>query len=127
MIEWLTNYGVKRASWDPQDLDVYDKLHLQDQINAVRRQWVELLQCLDSTQERLLQINLEMSQLVRDMNEKATVDGVRVNSLLSVSDDYIKLEAQQKALQVAIGMINSQLDLCKSDIRILNSAMYGKF
>ena len=125
MFDYLINYGVKRHQFDYEDLDVNDRLMLQDQINKVRRDYSTLLNLLDEIQGKILECNKNIS--IRTKELIANSDGGRVNNLLNNDDEYIALEAEQQALKAGSIMVNNQIEFCKSDIRLLNSVFYNKF
>lgn len=127
MTDWLVQYGIKRHKVDYDEIDVNDRLRLEEQINASRKNWHELLSLLDDIQGKYVEINLEISNLVKNVTEESIESGIRLNQLLSINDKYITLEAQQKALSAGMSMVNNQIDFCKNDLRILNSVFYNKF
>lgn len=127
MYEWLVNYGVKQHSVKYEDVDVNDRLMLQDQINEGRRNWHDLLNLLDDVQGKYADVSAELAVLLKSLTEESIKDGVRLNTLLSTNDDYIALETRQKALGAGISMIKEQMEFFKNDLRILNSVFYNKF
>lgn len=127
-MHWLMQYGVKRqASVDYDDLDIHDKLMLEGQINKARKNCGQLLQLMDEIQEELVSVSRKMSLLVKRLTEDAERENKRVNILLSTDAEYIELEAKRDALRAGLSMVKENLDQCRSDLRILNSAMYQKF
>ena len=127
MYEWLSNYGVARHQFKVEDLDINDKVTLQEQINGARKSWSELIQLLDDIQGKYVEVSSKISKLVKKITEKAAVDGTRVNALLAVDEEYIALEAEQKALSAGLSMVNAQIEFHRNDLRVLNSAFYQKF
>lgn len=126
MLEYLTNYGVKRHNVDYLDLDITDKLNLQDQINGVRREYSQLLALLDDLHGRTLEVSRKLSERGKDILAMST--SIRSNNQLFASDDvYTALEAERDAYRSGITMVNNQIEMCKNDLRILNSALYNKF
>ena len=126
-LEWLMNYGVQKHTFDFEDIDVTDKLMLQDQINKSRKEWHTLLMLLDDIQGKIIEINKRMATIVKDETQRAQSEGSRVNLLLSTNDEYVTLEAEQKALSAGVSLINGQMEFCKNDLRVLNSVFYNKF
>ena len=127
MLNWLVNYGIKQHSIDYEEIDINDRLRLQEQINDVRKNWYELLKLLDDIQSKYNEVSVEISNLVKDLTEESMRTGVRLNQLLSTNDRYIALESKQKALSAGMTMVNNQIDFCRNDLRILNNVFYNKF
>ena len=73
------------------------------------------------------EVSVEINNIVKELTENAVKNGTRLNQELSTNDEYIQLEAEQKALTVGVSLINGQIDYCKNDLRILNSVFYAKF
>ena len=124
MIEYLLNYGVKKHNVEYEDLDVNDRLALQDQINKSRKDYFQLLSLLDEIQFKFLECNKNINERTKELLTKN--EGTR-NNILSNDDVYLTLDAELQALKTAMSMINEQIDFCKSDLRILNSVFYNKF
>ena len=124
-LEYLMNYGVKQHTMDYADLDVNDRMELQDQINKSRREYYDLLQLLDEVQFKLLNCNKRLTERTKEL--LAESGNSRINSILSSDDIYVGLDTEAQALKTAISMINDQIDFCKNDLRILNSVFYNKF
>lgn len=127
MLDWLVNYGVQQHTAKYEDVDVNDRLALQEQINSARKNWHSLISLLDDIQGKYINVMKKIAELVKKTNEKAVKEGVRVNSLLAVDEEYIALDAQQHALSAGISMVKEQIDFYKNDLRILNSVFYNKF
>ena len=125
MFEYLVNYGIKKHTFDYSDIDVNDRLMLQDQINEVRRNYSQLLKLLDDVQGKILECNAKLSKRSKELVSEN--EGTRINVLLNQDDEYLTLEAEQQALKTGASMINAQIDFCKNDLRILNSVFYNKF
>ena len=71
--------------------------------------------------------HLEFCHVPKVLTEDAERENKRVNILLSTDVEYIELEAKRDALRAGLSMVKENLDQCRSDLRILNSAMYQKF
>lgn len=125
MFEYLTNYGVQRYEIDYSDLDINDRLMLQNQINDVRKSYFKLLKLLDDIQSKYLQCTAKLSKRSKEII--ASNENIRGNSAFNSDDEYIALEAEQQALKNGMSMVNAQIDFCKNDLRILNSVFYNKF
>ena len=125
MLNYLLDYGVKSHTINYEELDINDRLMLQDQINKVRKNYYELLNLLDVVQDKYLECTKNMSKRAKELI--ASDGGSRTNSLLSSDEKYVTLEAESSALKTAMTMINGQIDFAKSDLRILNSVFYNKF
>lgn len=127
MFDYLLSYGVERHTPAYQELDIHDKLMLQDQINTARRGYFEMLQLMDEVQSKMLEVSERMKQESKRVMEQAGSEGVRPNSLFSQDDEYLSLEAKKEALSAGMNLITEQLNFYKNDLRILNSAFYAKF
>lgn len=127
MFEWLTNYGVQQHSFEHRDLNIDDRLQLQDQINEVRRNYHDTLVLMDSVQGMQNEVAREVASAVKRITAASVESGTRVNVLLSEDEEYLELDARQKALDAALRMINAQLEYWKNDLRILNSVFYNRF
>lgn len=125
MLDYLVNYGVKKFEVDYDDIDINDRLMLQDQINAVRKNYSSLLALMDDVQGKYLDCCARLAQKSKEI--LGDVSGNRTNIALKTDEDYIALEAEQEALKTGIYMIKDQIDYCKNDLRILNSVFYNKF
>lgn len=125
MLNYLVNYGVKKHTLDYQDIDINDRLALQDQINEVRRNYSNLLALLDDVQGKYLDCTARLS--IKSKEIIAEAQGARTNAVFATNDEYLELEAEQLALKSGMNMINAQIDYCKNDLRILNSVFYNKF
>lgn len=125
MFDYLVNYGIKKHQINHDDLDINDRLMLQEQINKVRKNYSSLLNLLDDVQERYLNVSKKLTNRSKEIIESS--NGTRVNNIYSSDDEYISLEAEQQALKTGMQMINAQIDFCKNDLRILNSVFYNKF
>lgn len=125
MLDYLINYGVKRHVIEYEDIDITDKLNLQDQINKVRKEYFQLLSLLDDVQKRYLDVTNSLSKRSKELIQENTSS--RNNAIFSSDDEYVSLEYEQLALKNGMNMINSQIEFCKSDLKILNSVFYNKF
>lgn len=125
MFDYLINYGIERHQVNYEDLDVNDRLMLQDQINKVRKNYSNLLNLLDNVQEKYLTVTKKLTNRSKEIIENS--NGTRVNNIYACDDEYIALDAEQQALKTGMQMINAQIDFCKNDLRILNSVFYNKF
>lgn len=125
MLNYLVNYGVKKHTLDYQDIDINDRLALQDQINEVRRNYSNLLALLDDVQGKYLDCTARLS--IKSKEIIAEAQGARTNAVFATNDEYLELEAEQLALKSGMNMVNAQIDYCKNDLRILNSVFYNKF
>lgn len=125
MLDYLINYGVQRHNFDYQDIDINDRLALQDQINEVRKNYSKLLSLLDDVQGKYLDCAARLAKKSKEIISE--YEGARTNAAFNTNDEYLMLEAEQQALKNGMNMINAQIDYCKSDLRILNSVFYNKF
>lgn len=125
MLNYLINYGVKKHEIKYEDIDINDRLMLQEQINQVRRNYSQLLELLDEVQGKYLECSNKISKKSKELIQNN--DGSRNNTIFTTNDEYLELEAEQLALKNGMNMINAQIDYCKSDLRILNSVFYNKF
>lgn len=126
MLEYLVNYGVSKKNLEYFDLDVTDKLQLQEQINNARKNYHELLILLDKVQHKYLECSAKLAKKAKELIENND-SSVRTNILFSTNEEYLAIEAEQQALKAGINMINNQIDYYKNDLRILNSIFYNKF
>lgn len=125
MLDYLINYGIETNKQKYSDLDINDRMALENQINGVRKNYFDLLNLMDQVQAKILDVNRKISQRVKEITSES--NGNRINSILSADDIYIALEAERDALKSGMNMISSQLDFYKSDLRMLNSVFYNKF
>lgn len=125
MFDYLINYGIKNHTISYEELDVIDKMQLQDQINKVRREYYDLLKLLDEVQSKNLEITKKLSNRSKELISENITS--RTNVILNSDDEYIELESEQLALKSGISMINNQLEFCKTDLKILQSVFYNKF
>ncbi len=125
MFDYLINYGVQKHSFDYSDIDVNDRMALQDQINNVRRNYSQLLILLDDIQGKIINCNNEISQIIKQVSVEN--GSSRLNSILNQNEEYVKLDAELQALKTGASMVNAQIDFYKNDLRILNSVFYNKF
>lgn len=125
MFEYLLNYGINKHTVDYEDLDINDRLALQDQINNVRKNYHNMLSLLDYVQGKYLECTEKLSKRTKDIISEQ--QGTRNNSVFNSDDEYLALEAEQTALKNGMTMINAQIDFYKNDLRILNSVFYNKF
>ena len=125
MLDYLINYGIKNHTISYEELDVIDKMQLQDQINKVRREYYDLLKLLDEVQSKNLEITKKLSNRSKELISENITS--RTNVILNSDDEYIELESEQLALKSGISMINNQLEFCKTDLKILQSVFYNKF
>lgn len=126
MLEYLINYGIGKHTVKYEDVDVIDKMNLQEQINKIRKDYYDLLNLLDEVQEKFLECNAKISRRTKEIISENVGSSMR-NSVFSSDEEYVALEAEQTALKTGISMINNQIEFCKSDLRILNSVFYNKF
>lgn len=125
MFEYLINYGIKANEVNYEDVDINDRLHLEEQINMVRKNYHSLLTLVDEINDSILQCSRKMSQLTKELMLKN--EGTSVNRLLSSDEKYIEYEAKLQALKVGLNSANNLIDYCKNDLRVLNSVFYNKF
>ena len=127
MLDYLVNYGVKKHTISYEDVDINDRLALQDQINDVRRNYSKLLKLLDDVQGKYIDCKNRLSRKSKEIISDCKLQGIRANEVFATDDEYLELEAEAEALKSGLQMINNQIDFCKSDLRILNSVFYNKF
>ena len=125
MLEYLINYGVKKHTVDHSDIDINDRLALQDQINQVRRNYSDLLSLFDDVQSKSLDCTARLSRKSKEIISEG--QGTRNNAAFITNDEYLEIDAEMQALKSGMTMINAQIDFCKNDLRILNSVFYNKF
>lgn len=125
MFDYLKNYAVKSPKLEFSEIDINDRLRLQDQINLARKNYYDLLSLFDNVQQLYLECGKELStrykQIVNESETKIT------NATLSADDAYSELEYKQQALKVGLSEISMQIDYYKNDLRILNSIFYNKY
>lgn len=127
MLDYLVNYGVKRHNFDVNEIDVVDKMALQEQLNDTRRRYAEAVNLLDDINSKSLECSLNLTRLSKEIIEESISEGKKSNVLFSTNEEYILLEAQQEAFKAGLKIVNEQIDFYKSDLRILNSVLYSKF
>lgn len=125
MLDYLINYGVETKSLEYEDIDVNDRLLLQDQINTARKNYARCLKLLDEIQGKYVECSKELTKRVKQISMDATTS--RLNTALQNDDKYIELESEQTAYKIGIDMVKNQIDYYKNDLRILNSVFYNKF
>lgn len=125
MLDYLINYGVETKSLEYEDIDVNDRLLLQDQINTARKNYARCLKLLDEIQGKYVGCSKELTKRVKQISMNATTS--RLNTALQNDDKYIELESEQTAYKIGIDMVKNQIDYYKNDLRILNSVFYNKF
>lgn len=122
MFEYLTHYGVQKQQMNYRDIDINDRLLLEEQINESRKQYSNLLNLLDEIQGKYIQCSAQMA-----IRSKEIISAGGKNSAFSTDDNYIELEAEMTALKSGMNMVNANIEYCKNDLRILNSVFYNKF
>ena len=125
MLDYLINYGVETKSLEYEDIDVNDRLLLQDQINTARKNYARCLKLLDEIQGKYVECSKELTKRVKQISMDPATS--RLNTALQNDDKYIELEAEQTAYKIGIDMVKNQIDYYKNDLRILNSVFYNKF
>lgn len=125
MLEYLKKYGVKTPKMEFDEIDINDRMRLQDQINLTRRNYNSLLKLFDQVQEEFLAVGVQMSKRYKTINQES-VERV-TNSTLNMDDEYTELEFKQQALKSGLAEIQMSIEFCKSDLRLLNSVFYNKF
>lgn len=125
MLEYLINYGIKKQTVEHIDIDINDRLSLQDQINQVRRNYSSLLTLLDDVQGKSLDCTARLSKKSKEIISESSTS--RNNSIFNTNDGYLEIDAEMQALKSGMNMINAQIEFCKNDLRILNSVFYNKF
>ena len=125
MLDYLINYGVETKALEYEDIDVNDRLLLQDQINTARKNYARCLKLLDEIQGKYVECSKELTKRVKQISMDATTS--RLNTALQNDDKYIELESEQTAYKIGIDMVKNQIDYYKNDLRILNSVFYNKF
>lgn len=127
MLNYLIKYGVHCQNNDDfNDLDINDRLVLQEQINRVRKNQMKLIKLTDDIQDKIINVQNEIRQLTSEI-VKNNPDTRNRNDLFNTNGDYLELEAQLDAFKSGLSIVNQQIDMCKSDLRILNSVFYNKF
>lgn len=128
MLNYLIKYGIdnQNNSTDIEDLDVNDRLVLQEQINRTRKNQFKLIKLTDDIQNKILDTQIEIRKLTSDIISNNDGSKTR-NDLFNTNDEYLELEAKLDALKSGLNIVNQQIDMCKSDLRILNSVFYNKF
>lgn len=130
MMQWLVQYGVDRQKnfeVRMDDIDIHDKLQLEDQINVMRKNCKQLLALMDDIQGQLVDVKRKIALRVKDLTLESKKSGERLNALLAVDDQWIELDATRDALSAGLSLVQNELDQCRTDLRILNSSMYQKF
>lgn len=125
MLDYLTNYGIQKHSIDYEDIDINDRLLLQDQINQARKNYSKLLSLLDDVHNKYLICIEKIAKRSKDVIGQNS--GTRLNNAFSTDDEYLTLDAEAQALKSGMTMINAQIDFYKNDLKILNSVFYNKF
>lgn len=125
MLDYLINYGVETKSLEYEDIDVNDRLLLQDQINTARKNYARCLKLLDEIQGKYVECSKELTKRVKQISMDPATS--RLNTALQNDDKYIELESEQTAYKIGIDMVKNQIDYYKNDLRILNSVFYNKF
>lgn len=125
MLDYLINYGVETKALEYEDIDVNDRLLLQDQINTARKNYARCLKLLDEIQGKYVECSKELTKRVKQISMDPATS--RLNTALQNDDKYIELESEQTAYKIGIDMVKNQIDYYKNDLRILNSVFYNKF
>jgi len=124
MFDYLINYGVNKFENKFQDIDINDRLLLQDQINTARKNYNDLLLLLDDVNNKSLTCNEKMSKRTKELIQQN--GGVKNNAIFD-DEEYMQLDAEAQALKVGINMIRNQIEFVQTDLRILNSVFYNKY
>lgn len=127
MLDYLTNYGIKRHTVDYNDIDINDRMMLQDQVNGVRQNYSKLLELADNIQDKILEVSKDISKRTKEIIQESKIQNIKANEMFSTDEDYLSLEIELQALKSGLSMVNNQIEFCKSDLRILNSVFYNKF
>lgn len=125
MLEYLIEYGVEKHNFNIDEVDINDRLALQEQINHARFSCHKLLVLADEIQNKILECSKKLGQrskkLILENNSS------RINQVLNSDDEYLTLDAELQALKSGLNMVNSEINFYQTDLRILNSVFYNKF
>lgn len=127
MLNYLMAYGVSAKAPRFEEIDINDKIAMEDQINGIRSDYFKLITLMDELDGKILDVKKRIKIKSKYIIEKARSEGLKPNELFSTDDEYIELEYELEALKAGKEMVASQISFAQNDLRILNSTFYSKF
>jgi hypothetical protein len=115
--------GIFNILYD--DIDINDATILQEQLNFARKSLYDLIQAYTKIQNSMLDLRKDLLERKNTLREKAGKG--ELTKLLDEDEQYNEITWQIEAYKVGMTITQEQIDMVKSDIRILTSSMYKKF
>lgn len=115
--------GIFNILYD--DIDINDATILQEQLNFARKSLYDLIQVYTKIQNSMLDLRKDLLERKNTLREKAGKG--ELTKLLDEDEQYNEITWQIEAYKVGMTITQEQIDMVKSDIRILTSSMYKKF
>lgn len=119
MLEQLVNFGkeVDPSVKEFNEIDITDKLMLEEQVNAARKAWFKTLEIIDGVR----------ADIIKNESEIRKIKAGKKAAELLLDEEYRKVMEKSDILQAQLSAAQGLLDFHKFSAKMLNSSMYSKF
>ena len=130
MLKYLINYDIETEIKNEDimteyEIDINDRMILQEQINNIRKTYFRLIKLFDELQANLVSFESEKDKKTAYYLTKFSNRNERIENQ---SNDIELLDINTKitATKEAMKTVSNQIDFVKSDLRFLSNSMYNK-
>ena len=107
------------------EIDINDRIMIQEQINNSRKAYRKLIVLFDNLQNDLFENENKLNKLMRNVYLNCD-NRVDASKIMQTDPEIIAVKEAIEALKMSMKTVSNHMDLVKSDLSILNSAMYNK-
>ena len=133
MLKYLLQFNVNADISEAEEInellnseiDINDRIMIQEQINNSRKAYRKLIVLFDNLQNDLFENENKLNKLMRNVYLNCD-NRVDASKIMQTDPEIIAVKEAIEALKMSMKTVSNHMDLVKSDLRILNSAMYNK-
>ena len=133
MLKYLLQFNVNADISEAEEInellnseiDINDRIMIQEQINNSRKAYRKLIVLFDNLQNDLFENENKLNRLMRNVYLNCD-NRVDASKIIQTDPEIIAVKEAIEALKMSMKTVSNHMDLVKSDLRILNSAMYNK-
>ena len=133
MLKYLLQFNVNADISEAEEInellnneiDINDRIMIQEQINNSRKAYRKLILLFDNLQNDLFDNENKLNKLMRNVYLNCD-NRVDASKIMQTDPEIIAVKETIEAIKMSMKTVSSHMDLVKSDLRILNSAMYNK-
>ena len=130
MLKYLINYDIETEIKNEDimteyEIDINDRMILQDQVNNIRKSYFRLIKLYDELQANMINFESEKDKKIAYYLTKFSNRNERIENQSS-DIELIDINTKILATKEAMKTVSNQIDFIRNDLRFLSNSMYNK-